>query len=61
MAFKDARNEIKKRLGTVASSHSRLLYMQRAIEKLGLGTRILLVLDLEQTYWRTFLQLQTIS
>jgi len=55
LAFKDARNEIKKRLGTVASSHSRLLYLQRAIEKLGLGTRILLVLDLEQTYWRTFL------
>jgi FMN phosphatase YigB (HAD superfamily) len=55
IAFKNARDEIKDRLGRVASSHSRLLYMQRAIEILGLGTRILLVLDLEQTYWRTFL------
>ncbi|MDA8691940.1 HAD family hydrolase [Candidatus Pseudothioglobus singularis] len=54
-AFKDARSEIKKRLGDVASSHSRLLYMQTTIEKLELGTRILLTLDLEQTYWRTFL------
>jgi len=29
--------------------------MQRTIEKLELGTRILTTLDLEQTYWRTFL------
>ena len=54
-AFKESRKEIKDRLGDVASSHSRLLYMQSTLEKLGLGTRILLSLDLEQTYWRTFL------
>lgn len=54
-AFIKAREEIKNRLGKVASSHSRLLYMQRTIEKLELGTRILTTLDLEQTYWRTFL------
>jgi|MEHZ01.2.fsa_nt_MEHZ010407039.1_1 FMN phosphatase YigB (HAD superfamily) len=54
-AFQEAREEIKARLGSVASSHSRLLYMQRTIEKLQLGTRILTTLDLEQTYWRTFL------
>ena len=54
-AFKEAREEIKIRLGNVASSHSRLLYMQRTIEKLEFGTRILTTLDLEQTYWRTFL------
>lgn len=54
-AFIKAREEIKNRLGNVASSHSRLLYMQRTIEKLELGTRILTTLDLEQTYWRTFL------
>ena len=53
--FKKAREEIKNRLGNVASSHSRLLYMQKTIEKLELGTRILTTLDLEQTYWRTFL------
>jgi len=55
ITFKEAREEIKDRLGNVASSHSRLLYMQTTIEKLELGTRILLTLDLEQTYWRTFL------
>ncbi len=54
-AFMKARQEIKNRLGNVASSHSRLLYMQKTIEKLELGTRILTTLDLEQTYWRTFL------
>lgn len=53
--FSEARKEIKIRLGDVASSHSRLLYMQRTIEKLEFGTRILTTLDLEQTYWRTFL------
>lgn len=54
-AYIKARQEIKIRLGNVASSHSRLLYMQKTIEKLELGTRILTTLDLEQTYWRTFL------
>ena len=54
-AYSLARTEIKERLGNVASSHSRLLYLQVTIEKLGLGTQILLTLDLEQTYWRTFL------
>lgn len=53
--YKEARQETKNRLGSIASSHSRLLYLQRTIEKLELGTRILIVLDLEQTYWRTFL------
>jgi putative hydrolase of the HAD superfamily len=57
--FKDAlevsRSEVKKKLGNTASSHSRLLYFQKTIEYLGMGTRILTTLDLEQTYWRTFL------
>ena len=55
LAFEEARKDIKARLGNVASSHSRLLYLQTTIEKLELGTRILTTLDLEQTYWRTFL------
>jgi putative hydrolase of the HAD superfamily len=50
-----SRTKIKENLGDTASSHSRLLYFQLAIENLGLGTRILSTLDLEQTYWRTFL------
>ena len=51
----DARSRVKERLGRTASSHSRLLYFQRTLEILGLGSRVLLALDLEQTYWRAFL------
>jgi putative hydrolase of the HAD superfamily len=53
--FSQARDEIKRRLKHTASSHSRLLYFQRMLELLGLGSQVLLALDLEQTYWRTFL------
>lgn len=54
-AFKEARQQIKARLKHTASSHSRLLYLQRMLEIMGLGSQVLLALDFEQTYWRTFL------
>jgi len=54
-SFKQAKFETKKRLSGTASSHSRLLYFQRTIELLGRGSRIFSTLDLEQTYWREFL------
>lgn len=54
-AFSAAREQVKMRLVGQASSHSRLLYMQRMLELLGLGSQVLTALDLEQTYWRTFL------
>lgn len=54
-AYQKARQEVKSRLGNTASSHSRLLYFQRLIEIVGLKTQLLLTLDLNQTYWRTFL------
>lgn len=54
-AYVQARTETKMRLGKTASSHSRLLYFQRLIELLGLKAQPLLALDLEQTYWRSFL------
>jgi len=54
-AFGRAQEEIKGRLGPTASSHSRLLYFQRMLEIVGLGSQVLLALDFEQTYWRTFL------
>ena len=54
-AFSEARKQIKTRLGQTASSHSRLLYLQRMLEIMGLGSQVLLALDFEQTYWRTFL------
>lgn len=54
-AFKEARSQVKGRLKHTAASHSRLLYLQRMLEILGLGSQVLLALDYEQTYWRTFL------
>jgi len=54
-AFAAARQEVKQRLKHTASSHSRLLYMQRMLEIIGLGSQVMLALDFEQTYWRTFL------
>ena len=54
-AFARAREEVKRQLGKTASSHSRLLYFQRGIEILGRKTQLVITLDLEQTYWRTFL------
>ena len=54
-AFQQARSDVKQRLDGTAASHSRLLYMQRMLEIMGLGSQVLMALDLEQTYWRTFL------
>jgi len=54
-AFTEARKQIKDRLRNTASSHNRLLYLQRMLEIMGLGSQVLLALDFEQTYWRTFL------
>ena len=53
--YDKARKEIKKEIFGTASSHSRLLYFQRMIELLGLRAKLLVALDLEQTFWRTFL------
>jgi putative hydrolase of the HAD superfamily len=53
--FAAARDAVKKRLRGTASSHSRLLYFQTLLERMGLESQILLSLDLEQTYWRAFL------
>tara|TARA_B100000886_G_scaffold339897_1_gene306867 strand:- start:4915 stop:5658 length:744 start_codon:yes stop_codon:yes gene_type:complete len=53
--YSQAKKEIKQQLGNTASSHSRLLYFQRLIELIGLKAQLLLALDLEQTFWRTFL------
>ncbi|GGF66613.1 hydrolase [Terasakiella brassicae] len=54
-AFSKARKDVKSKLRNTASSHSRLLYMQKMLEYIGLGSQVLLALDFEQTYWRTFL------
>ena len=53
--FDKAKYQIKDQLNGTASSHSRLLYYQRLLELLGYRARLLIALDLEQTFWRTFL------
>lgn len=53
--FSDARAEIKARLGAQAASHHRLLYFQRTLERAGLASRPLEALQLEQAYWRAYL------
>ena len=50
-----AKKEVKANLPENPSSHSRLLYFQRMIELLGYKSQLLLALDFEQTFWRTFL------
>lgn len=54
-AFSEARKQVKSRLKHTAACHSRLLYFQRMLEIIGLGSQVMLALDFEQTYWRTFL------
>ena len=53
--FDGARREVKAQLGSNGAAHSRLLYFHRMVEMLGMKSQPLLALDLEQTYWRTFL------
>lgn len=53
--FRLARDATKAQLGAVASSHSRLLYMQNLLEAMGLGSQVMLALELEQIYWRELL------
>jgi len=53
--FRDARTELKDRLGGSASSHSRLLYFQRTIERAGFTSQPAAALQLEHAFWRTFM------
>ncbi|MEM9739041.1 MAG: HAD family hydrolase [Pseudomonadota bacterium] len=54
-AFTVSREELKHRLADTASSHSRLLYFQRTIERVGLATQPFAALQMEQAYWSAFL------
>jgi putative hydrolase of the HAD superfamily len=59
--FSRARDQVKGRLGRVASSHSRLLYFQRTVELAGLGSQVGAALQLEQAYWRAFLEVSALN
>ena len=58
--YDEARKSIKADLKENASAHSRLLYFQRMIEMTGLRSDVVMALDCEQTYWRTFLSAATL-
>lgn len=58
--FHAARAEIKQRLGPTGSSHHRLLYFQRTLEKAGLATQPMNALQMEQVYWSAFLSKATL-
>lgn len=53
--FAEARDRVKRRLGNVASSHSRLLYCHEFLELMGLRSDPLVALSMEQEYWRNYL------
>lgn len=54
-AFGIARQTVKARLGDVASSHSRLLYLEQMMIDLHMGFRPSLLLQAHQIYWAAFL------
>tara|TARA_A100001015_G_C15023412_1_gene729209 strand:+ start:1599 stop:2372 length:774 start_codon:yes stop_codon:yes gene_type:complete len=53
--YTSAKSHVKKELIDTASSHSRLIYFQKMMELMNLGSSISLALDFEKTYWRTFM------
>lgn len=54
-AFRFGREETKRRLGDVGSSHNRLLYFQKTLEYLGIPP-MPLSLRMYEIYWGTFLE-----
>lgn len=52
--YAEARSEVKKQLGLSASSHSRLLYLKKLMDKIGLNNQLVSVLELERIYWTEF-------
>ena len=54
--YQIARAQVKERLVGVASSHSRLLYFKTMLEGLGIGGHFDLALQLERTYWQSYLR-----
>lgn len=51
-----ARNKVKIRLGYIASSHSRLMYITQFLNDEEFISRPSLALSAEQVYWRTFMR-----
>ena len=54
--YETARSNIKNRLGSTASSHSRLLYLAECFSMLNMEFNTSDILRLEELYWGTFLR-----
>ena len=54
--YSRSRERVKSRLGSLASSHSRLLYFKDLLEQLGLASRLELAIQLESTYWGAYMR-----
>jgi len=54
--YENSRCEINRELSGYASSHNRLLYFQRLIEKLNIGINTQLMLKLYNDYWESFIE-----
>lgn len=50
-----ARVRVKNRLGNSAAAHSRLIYFKETLELCGLGAQPLISLELEKSYWSSFI------
>ena len=55
-AYELSRQNVKARLGKIASSHSRLAYFKGMLENLGMPTQLGLALELEGLYWGAFIR-----
>lgn len=55
-SYENSRREINRELSGSASSHNRLLYFQRIIEKHNVGIGTQLMLELYNDYWESFIK-----
>lgn len=54
--LEESRQRVKGRLGSTASSHSRLLYIRELLVRLNIHTNAAFALECEQVFWREYLQ-----
>jgi FMN phosphatase YigB (HAD superfamily) len=54
--LEESRQRVKGRLGSTASSHSRLLYIRDLLVQLNIHTNAAFALECEQVFWREYLQ-----
>lgn len=54
--LEESKLRVKGRLGSTASSHSRLLYIRDLLVKLNIHTNAAFALECEQVFWREYLQ-----